>query len=145
MKSNGNNGAPYLAHACVGISALIIWVFGAANALGDDHNDRFRVTSTTFSNNGVLPISMIDNILSNGTNGCSVDGSPGGNQSPQVSWTHAPRGTRSYVVAMFDVTASFTHWGMYNISASTNSLPEGAGAAGSTYGAQVYNDFYLQG
>ena len=54
-------------------------------------------------------------------------------------------GTRSYVVAMFDVTASFTHWGMYNISARTNGLPEGAGAAGSTYGAQVYNDFYLQG
>ncbi|MGP8228054.1 MAG: YbhB/YbcL family Raf kinase inhibitor-like protein [Steroidobacteraceae bacterium] len=146
MKSCGNTGTPYLAHACLGISALIIWIFGASNALGDDHfDDHFRVNSTTFSNNGVLPISMIDNILSTGSNACSVDGSPGGNQSPEVSWAHAPWGTRSYVVAMFDVTASFTHWGMYNIPAWRNSLPDGAGAVGSTFGAQVYNDFYLQG
>jgi Raf kinase inhibitor-like YbhB/YbcL family protein len=43
---------------------------------------------------------------------------------------------------MFDVTASFTHWGMYNIPASTTSLPENAGVAGSTYGPQVINDFF---
>ncbi len=145
MKSNANTAAPYMEHAWLGISALI-WILGAASALGDDHfDDHFRVSSTTFSNNGVLPISMIDNILSNGTNACSVDGNTGGNESPEVSWTHAPWLTRSYVVAMFDVTASFTHWGMYNISARTNGLPMGAGAAGSRYGAQVYNDFYLQG
>ena len=56
----------------------------------------------------------------------------------------APWGTRSFVVAIFDVTASFTHWGMYNISAATDSLPAGAGAAGSAYGDQVYNDFLDQ-
>jgi len=33
---------------------------------------------------------------------------------------------------------------MYNISAGTMSLPADAGATGSTYGAQVYNDFYDQ-
>jgi Raf kinase inhibitor-like YbhB/YbcL family protein len=145
MKSYRNNGAPHLARACLGISALILGVCGATNALGDDHvDDHFRVSSTTFSNDGVLPISTIDNILNNGTNMCTVGGVPGGNQSPEVSWTHAPGGTRSFVVALFDVTASFTHWGMYNIPAGTNSLPADAGAAGSTYGAQVYNDFYDQ-
>ena len=87
---------------------------------------------------------MIDNLVSGTTNACSVDGSAGGNQSPEVSWTHAPWGTHSFVVVMFDVTASFTHWGMYNIPTWTSSLPAGAGAAGSTYGAQVYNDFYDQ-
>ena len=34
---------------------------------------------------------------------------------------------------------------MYNIPAWRNSLPDGAGAVGSAFGAQVYNDFYLQG
>jgi phosphatidylethanolamine-binding protein (PEBP) family uncharacterized protein len=132
--------------ARLGLYALVLGIFGAANALGDDHfDDHFRVSSTTFSNNGVLPISMIDNIPSNGTNACSVNGSPGGNQSPEVSWTHAPWGTRSFAVALFDVTASFTHWGMYRISAGTDSLPAGAGAAGSPYGAQVFNDFYNLG
>jgi phosphatidylethanolamine-binding protein (PEBP) family uncharacterized protein len=51
---------------------------------------------------------------------------------------------RSFVVALFDVTASFTHWGMHNIAAGTNSLPAGGGVAGSPCGAQVYNDFYDQ-
>ena len=145
MKSEANNGAPYSVHACLGLCALVLGIFGAANVFGDDRSDdHFRVSSTTFSDNGVLPISTIDNILSNGANACSVNGAPGGDQSPEVSWSHAPRGTRSFVVALFDVTASFTHWGMYNIPAGTNSLPAGAGAAGSTYGAQVFNDFFDQ-
>ena len=37
--------------------------------------------------------------------------------------------------------ASFTHRAMYNIAPTTTELPENAGVAGSTYGAQVANDF----
>jgi Raf kinase inhibitor-like YbhB/YbcL family protein len=40
---------------------------------------------------------------------------------------------------MYDVTASFTHWGMYNISASTTSLPANAGTPQSSFGPQVVN------
>jgi Raf kinase inhibitor-like YbhB/YbcL family protein len=47
------------------------------------------------------------------------------------------------VVVVYDVTAAFTHWGMYNISASATGLPENAGVAGSTYGDQIVNDFLL--
>src|SRR5208283_1697965 len=145
MKFDENNCAAYFTRACFCIYALILGTLGAANALGNDQgNDHFRVSSSTFSNGGVLPISTISNIQSNGTNACSVDGSPGGNESPEVSWRDAPWGTRSFVVVMFDVTASFTHWGMYNIPARTNSLPASAGILGSTYGTQVYNDFYDQ-
>lgn len=143
MKSDANHGVPHLLRASFGICTVILAFFGAARAIGDEHfDDHFRVSSTTFSNNGVLPISMIDNIVSGGTNACSVDGSPGGDQSPEVSWTHEPWGTRSFVVTIYDVTAAFTHWGMYNISAEKHSLPAGAGTADSTYGAQIYNDFY---
>jgi Raf kinase inhibitor-like YbhB/YbcL family protein len=145
MISSANIRAASVARAWLSACALMVGIFGAVNVLGDDRSDHhFRVTSTTFTNNGVLPISMIDNIVSGSTNGCSIDGSPGGDQSPEVSWTSAPWGTRSFAVVMFDVTASFTHWGMYNIAAWTSHLPAGAGAAGSSYGAQVYNDFYDQ-
>jgi Raf kinase inhibitor-like YbhB/YbcL family protein len=77
-----------------------------------------------------------------GSNSCPFV-SGGGNQSPELSWTHAPGNTQSFVVTMFDVTASFTHWGMYNIPATTNELPTNAGVAGSTFGQQVFNDFFL--
>src|SRR6516162_4977228 len=56
--------------------------------------------------------------------------------SPNVS-----RCLCAFIVVMYDVTASFTHWGMYNIASTTTSLPQNAGVVGSTYGTQIYNDF----
>jgi hypothetical protein len=49
----------------------------------------FQLSSTTFANDATLPISMINNIPVNGSNSCSIDGSVGGNQSPELSWIHA--------------------------------------------------------
>lgn len=103
----------------------------------------FQLSSTTFATETTLPISMINNITVNGSNGCSIDGTPGGNQSPELSWTNAPRRTVSFVVTAYDTTAAFTHWGMYNISATATGLPENAGIAGSTYGNQIVNDFFV--
>jgi Raf kinase inhibitor-like YbhB/YbcL family protein len=48
-------------------------------------------------------------------------------------------------VILYDETAAFTHWGMYNISPSRTGLPQNAGVAGSKYGQQVYNDFVFSG
>jgi Raf kinase inhibitor-like YbhB/YbcL family protein len=104
--------------------------------------NRFRLTSTTFANDTSMPISTIHNIPVNNTNSCSIDGSPGGNQSPELSWTDAPRRTWTYVVTAYDVTAAFTHWGMYNIPANLTELPLGAGAPGGQYGTQIVNDFF---
>jgi Raf kinase inhibitor-like YbhB/YbcL family protein len=101
----------------------------------------FQLTSMTFQNDSTLPIIMIDNIMQNGSNTCSVDGSTGGDQSPELSWTHAPWGTRTFAVVLYDVTAAFTHWGMYNIPSTAAGLPANAGIAGSTYGSQTVNDF----
>jgi hypothetical protein len=101
----------------------------------------FQVSSTTFTNDATLPLSMIYNNIVNGSNTCSLNGSPGGNQSPELSWTNAPPHTASFVVTLFDTTASFTHWGMYNIAATATGLPENAGVLGSTYGKQIFNDF----
>jgi Raf kinase inhibitor-like YbhB/YbcL family protein len=131
-------------------TTLALAVLSAAAVLtlarADDRQDRgdgrhLDVTSTTFANGGTLPASAIDNIQLNGVNLCSADGSAGGDMSPQLSWSHAPRHTRSFVVVLYDTTAAFTHWGMYNIPAGTTSLPQGAGAAGSSFGQMVNNDF----
>ena len=101
----------------------------------------FQVSSTTFTNGATLPLSMLYNNIVNGSNTCSLDGSPGGNQSPELSWTNAPPHTVSFVVTLYDTTAAFTHWGMYNIAATATGLPENAGVLGSTYGKQIFNDF----
>ena len=91
----------------------------------------FQLHSTTFSNDGTLPISTILNNQVNGVNTCTINGAAGDDESPRLSWTGAPRGTQFFVVVLYDVTASFTHWGMYNISGNVTQLPENAGEANS--------------
>jgi Raf kinase inhibitor-like YbhB/YbcL family protein len=102
---------------------------------------RMELTSTTFTDHSTLPLITIDNIVQNGLNACTADGAMGGDQSPQLQWSHAPHDTRSFVVVLYDTTAAFTHWGMYNIPAGTRRLPLNAGVANSASGSQVNNDF----
>jgi Raf kinase inhibitor-like YbhB/YbcL family protein len=112
----------------------------AASALAQES---FQLRSTTFSNGSSLPISMILNNQVNGVNTCTASGAAGYDESPELSWTGVPRGTQSFAVVLYDVTASFTHWGMYNIGGNVNQLPENAGVAGSSFGQQIENDFAL--
>lgn len=113
-----------------------------AVSFGQDSNT-FKLMSSTFANGAIMPISTVHNNLVNGVNTCSIDGSPGGNQSPELYWSGAPAGTKTFAVVTFDTTASFTHWGIYNIPGTATGLPENAGVPGSKYGKQVYNDFYI--
>ena len=43
------------------------------------------------------------------------------------------------------MTASFTHWGIYDISGSASGVAQNAGAADSKVGLQVFNDFATPG
>jgi len=98
-------------------------------------NHKFQLSSTTFQDGGTLPLTMV-------WDQCT-DYPGGSNISPELSWNNAPHETRSFVVVMYDVTATFTHWGMYNISAEAKGLPSNAGVLGSTYGSQVLNDYFV--
>jgi len=57
---------------------------------------------------------------------------PGEGLSPAISWTNVPAGTQSFVLNMRDMdvarnktTEDQAHWVVWNIPASTTSLPEG--------------------
>jgi Raf kinase inhibitor-like YbhB/YbcL family protein len=126
-----------------GLRNLLLFVGSAMLATTGYAQGGFELHSATFENGGTPPLSMILNNQSNGVNTCTASGDAGGDESPELFWTDAPQGTRSFVVVLYDTTASFTHWGMYNIAGNANELPENAGVAGSRFGKQVENDFDL--
>jgi Raf kinase inhibitor-like YbhB/YbcL family protein len=75
----------------------------------------------------------------------------GGNVSPALSWTGAPKDTKSFAVSMYDPDAptgsGFWHWWVANIPASVTSLPKGAGGGTALPAGAVQpkNDFSLAG
>lgn len=59
---------------------------------------------------------------------------PGQNVSPQLRWTNAPEGTKSFAILMYDIDGRFgegvSHWVAYNIAPTVHELAEGDGTAG---------------
>jgi len=58
-------------------------------------------------------------------------GCTGENQSPQLSWSNAPAGTKSFAVTMYDPDAptgsGWWHWLVFDIDPATKSLQANAG------------------
>jgi len=82
------------------------------------------LTSSSFTEGAMLGM---DHILSTEFGfGCS-----GGNKSPQLAWTGAPAGTKSFALTCFDPDAptgsGFWHWVVVNIPANVSELKLDAG------------------
>jgi Raf kinase inhibitor-like YbhB/YbcL family protein len=97
----------------------------------------FDLKSADIRNNGTLKLDQVYKGF-----GCN-----GGNQSPQLSWSDAPAGTKSFAVTVYDPDAptgsGWWHWVAYDIPADVHQLAAGAGKPdGLPKGAkQGRNDF----
>ena len=84
----------------------------------------FTVTSTGFADGGTLPDAQVH---------------AKGNRSPQLSWSGAPEGTKSFAITCFDPDAptgsGFWHWTVANLPADVTELAEGASPDGLPPGA----------
>ncbi|HVV98639.1 MAG TPA: YbhB/YbcL family Raf kinase inhibitor-like protein [Rhodanobacteraceae bacterium] len=84
--------------------------------------DGFTLESASFGPNATLDTKYV-------FNGGSCRG---GDNSPELHWSGAPEGTKSFAVTLFDPDArngaGFWHWIVFDINAKTTSLPVGAGA-----------------
>lgn len=98
---------------------------------------KLSVTSTTFASGGALPVR-------------TEFGPCGGkNVSPQLSWSGAPAGTKSYFVTAFDPDAptstGFWHWTIFNLPATVTSLAEDAAAHPPASAVQGRVDYGMSG
>ena len=86
----------------------------------------FSVTSTSFKDGDTLGKDFI--LSSDFGFGCA-----GGNQSPHLTWSGAPAGTKSFAVTCYYPDAptgsGFWHWLVVNIPADVTELKSGAGSA----------------
>jgi Raf kinase inhibitor-like YbhB/YbcL family protein len=81
----------------------------------------FALSSPDIANGGKISEEQVFNAF-----GCN-----GHNVSPALSWSNAPAGTKSFALLVHDPDAptgsGWWHWVVYNIPASTTSLPADAG------------------
>jgi hypothetical protein len=110
-------------------SALTLRPPGTSSGIGT-----LTLSSTSFVNGTIMP-----------PNSAQLGCGNGANISPQLSWSGAPAGTRSYVLTEFDQDAptgvGFWHWTLFDIPSSITSLAAGAGTnppAGSVSGLSDY-------
>jgi Raf kinase inhibitor-like YbhB/YbcL family protein len=99
------------------------------------NDSALQVTSTAFRDGGKIALRHV-------FNHCG-----GENVSPQLAWSGAPDGTKSFAITCFDPDAptgsGYWHWVAFDIPASVTSLQEGAGTGNVGGGTNGFTDFGL--
>jgi Raf kinase inhibitor-like YbhB/YbcL family protein len=103
--------------AAFGATAFFLSAVGAQTAAAQS----MSLKSGEVSDGGTIKDEQVANVF-----GCK-----GGNISPSLSWSGAPSGTKSFAINVYDPDAptgsGFWHWVVFNIPASTTSIPKNAG------------------
>lgn len=118
-------------------SLAVLLILGASPALLSAQGTKgFRLTSPDLRSGARVAEKHVFNGM-----GCT-----GANVSPALSWSGAPKGTKSYAVTMYDPDAptgsGWWHWVIYNIPATATGLVADAGNPSKTLaptGAQEGN------
>jgi hypothetical protein len=108
--------------AAIGLIVGLGMAFGTtADAAKQQKVPRLKVSSEQFQRRGMVAEEQVANLF-----GCK-----GGNVSPEIKWSGAPAGTKSYAVTIYDPDAptgsGFWHWVVFNIPATVTELPKNAG------------------
>jgi Raf kinase inhibitor-like YbhB/YbcL family protein len=102
------------------VSGAVVAVFGALSS-SVAFAQNMTVTSAEVAEGSTIKEAQVANIF-----GCK-----GGNISPSLKWSGAPSDTKSFAITVFDPDAptgsGFWHWVVFNIPASTTSIPADAG------------------
>jgi Raf kinase inhibitor-like YbhB/YbcL family protein len=84
----------------------------------------FELTSESITHNAPLDSAQVSGIM----------GAGGRDESPQLTWSGFPEGTKSFAVTVYDPDAptasGFWHWAVADLPGTTTSLPAGAGTDG---------------
>jgi Raf kinase inhibitor-like YbhB/YbcL family protein len=95
--------------------------------------ESLKVTSTSFGDGAAIPLEHV-------FTGCG-----GKNDAPQLSWSGAPAGTKSFAITCFDPDAptgsGYWHWLAFDIAADAMSLEAGAG----NHCRSGFNDYGMTG
>ncbi len=119
------------------LSGLLLAALITAPAMAQD----FRLSSSSVAEGAKLAPAQVFKGF-----GCE-----GGNASPQLSWSNAPKGTKSFVVTAYDPDAptgsGWWHWTVVNLPASAGELPAAAsGTRAMPAGAvELRNDYGAEG
>jgi len=119
-------------HCCLAFALPLLMTMSlAAQAPGQRGGARggapagppMTLTVSGFPDGGQIPVKFSQ---------AAEGAAPGEGTSPAISWSNAPAGTQSFVLNMHDMdvarnktTDDQAHWVVWNIPASTTSLPEG--------------------
>jgi Raf kinase inhibitor-like YbhB/YbcL family protein len=126
------------------LCAVALAVLGGPLGAGAQEMEKLEVTSTSFGDGDYMP--EVHVLSASFGIGCA-----GGNVSPQLAWSGAPGGTKSFAITAFDPDAptgsGFWHWLVVNIPPDVSELPAGAGSGqGLPRGAlQTRTDFGMPG
>lgn len=118
-------------YGLLAVILVIAVIFVAKKITGQERSQSMNISSHSFKDG-----EMMDSRY-------TCDGK---NISPQLSWTGAPEGTKSFAVSCIDPDApmdDFIHWLVYNIAPDVTLIPEGGPIPPNAL--ELNNDFRKKG